>query len=303
MSIQEKTEAEQTEAVQTEAPATVSVPVNLARLSKVGQRPDFLDYLVQLWDRRSFILFDARARVQSGHDKNNLGTAWLVLTPLLSGLSYYLIFGVFLSTSKGIENFIGYLIIGVFTFQMSTRSILGGAKSLTSNKSMIRAFQFPRAALPLALNVRELISNIPVTIVMLLFVIFTAPAEEITWRWFLIIPAILLQFLFNLGIGMMLAPLIMKVPDLSMLLTFVVRFLMYASAVFFAEERFGKYPVMRTIMDFNPVFQVIKVIRDTVLYDTTPSWRAWAVLGLWALGSVAVGLFVFWRGEESYGRV
>ncbi len=221
----------------------------------------------------------------------------------MSGLSFYLIFGVLLGTSKGIENFVGYLIIGVFTFQMTTRSILGGAKSLTSNTSMIRAFQFPRAALPIALNVRELISNVPVTIVMLLFIIFTAPAEEITWRWLLIVPAILLQFLFNLGFGMLLAPLILKVPDFSMLLSFVVRFWMYASAVFFAETRFDKYPIMSTIMDFNPVFQVIKIIRDSVLYDTTPSWRSWAVLALWALGSVAAGLFVFWRGEESYGRV
>lgn len=293
---------EQSRAEETKTP-TVSVPVNLVRLSKVGQRPDFLDYLVQLWDRRSFIFFDARARVQSEHDKTHLGTAWLVLTPLLSGLSFYLIFGLLLGTSKGIDNFVGYLIIGVFTFQMTTRSVLGGAKSLTSNTSMIRAFQFPRAALPIALNVRELISNVPVTIVMLLFIIFTAPAEEITWRWLLIVPAILLQFLFNLGIGMLLAPLILKIPDLSMLISFVVRFWMYASAVFFAETRFDQYPIMRTMMDVNPVFQVIKIIRDSLLYDTTPTWRAWAVLGLWALGSVAAGLFVFWRGEESYGRV
>lgn len=297
MSIQEKTEAEQTKV------PTVSVPVNLVRLTKVGQRPDFLDYLVQLWDRRSFIFFDARSRVQSGNDKTHLGTAWLVLTPVLNGLSFYLIFGVLLGTGKGIDNFIGYVLIGTFTFQMSTRSILGGAKSLTSNTSMIRAFQFPRASLPIAVNVRELLSNIPVTIVMLLFVIFTAPAEEITWRWLLIVPAILLQFLFNLGIGMLLAPVLLKIPDLSHLLNFVVRFLMYVSAVFFAESRFGKYPVMRTIMDFNPIFQVIKIIRDSVLYDTTPAWRAWEVLALWALGSVAAGLFVFWRGEESYGRV
>lgn len=302
MSIKEQTQAEEIQTDEAKTP-TVSVPVNLVRLSKVGQRPDLLDYLVQLWDRRSFIFFDARARVQSGHDKTNLGTAWLVLTPVLNGLSFYLIFGVFLGTSKGIENFIGYLIIGVFTFQMSTRSILGGAKSLTSNTSMIRAFQFPRAALPIALNVREFLSNVPVTIVMLLFVIFTAPAEEITWRWLLIIPAILLQFLFNLGIGMLLAPMLLKIPDLSHLLSFVIRFLMYVSAVFFAEDRFGKYPVVRTIMDFNPIYQVIKVIRDSVLYNTTPSWRSWAVLSLWALGSVAAGLFIFWRGEESYGRV
>ena len=287
---------------ETKAP-TVSVPVNLVRLSKIGQRPDLLDYIVQLWDRRSFIMFDARARVQSGHDKTNLGIAWLVLTPVLTGLSFYLIFGLLLDTSKGIENFIGYLVIGVFTFQMTTRSIMGGAKSLTGNTSMIRAFQFPRAALPIAVNVRELLSNIPVTIVMLLFVIFTAPAEVISWRWLLTVPAILLQFLFNLGIGMLLAPLILRVPDFGMLLSFVMRLWMYASAVFFAEDRFDAYPVIRTIMDFNPVFLVIKIIRDSVLYDATPSWRTWAVLSVWALASVAAGLIVFWRREESYGRV
>ncbi|MDQ0820475.1 teichoic acid transport system permease protein [Arthrobacter sp. V4I6] len=297
MSIKEQTEVEQMKA------PTVSVPVNLVRLSKVGQRPDILDYLVQLWDRRSFIFFDARARVQSGNDQTKLGAAWLVLTPILTGLSFYLIFGVLLGTSRGIENFIGYLIIGVFTFQMTSRSVLNGAKSLTSNTSMIRAFQFPRAALPIALNVRELLSNIPVTIVMLLFVILTAPAEEITWRWLLIVPAILLQFLFNLGLGMLLAPAILKIPDLSKLLSFLMQFWMYGSAVFFAETRFDAYPVIRTILDYNPAFQVIKIIRDSVLYDTTPSWRAWAVVGVWALGSAAAGLVVFWRGEESYGRV
>ncbi|MET1086852.1 MAG: ABC transporter permease [Arthrobacter sp.] len=287
---------------QTKAPA-FSVPVNLARLTKVGQRPDFLDYLVQLWDRRSFIFFDARARVQSGNEKNLLGSAWLVLTPVLTGFSFYLIFGLLLNTSHGIENFVGYLIIGVFTFQMTTRSIVGGAKSLTSNTAMIRAFQFPRASLPIAVNVRELLSNVPVTIVMLLFVIFTAPAEEITWRWLLIIPAIILQFLFNLGIGMLLAPLVLRIPDAGMLLSFVMRLWMYASAVFFSEQRWDNYPVLKTIMDLNPVFLVIKIIRDSVLYASTPSWRSWTVLGLYALVSVVAGLVVFWRGEESYGRV
>lgn len=282
---------------------TLSVPVNLVRLAKVGQRPDFLDYLVQLWDRRSFIFFDARARVRSGNEKNFLGSAWLILTPVLTGISFYLIFGLLLNTSEGIENFIGYLIIGVFTFQMSTRSIVDGAKSLTSNTAMIRAFQFPRAALPVAGNVRELLSNVPVTIVMLLFVIFTAPAEEITWRWLLIVPAILLQFLFNLGTGMLWAPLILKIPDLGMLLSFVMRMWMYASAVFFSEHKWDDYPILRTIMDFNPVYLVIKIIRDSVLYAETPSWRSWAVLGLFAAVSVTAGLLVFWRGEETYGRV
>lgn len=281
----------------------VTVPVNLKRLTQVGQRPDFLDYLVQLWERRSFIFFDARARVHSGNDRNILGVAWLVLTPVLSGIMFYLIFGLLLSTSRGIDNFIGYLIIGVFTFQMSTRSIQGGAKSLTSNTSMIRAFKFPRASLPIAVNVRELLSNVPVTIVMLLFVIFTAPSEEITWRWLLLFPAIFLQFIFNMGVGMLLAPLILKIPDVGMLLSFFMRLWMYASAVFFSDERFGSIPVIRNIMDFNPLYLIIRAIRDSILYESTPSLRDWIVISLFAIVFLTAGLFVFWRGEESYGRV
>lgn len=286
---------------QEKAPA-VSVPVDLVHLSKVGQRPGLVDYLVQLWDRRSFIFFDARARVQSGNENNHLGSAWLVLTPMLSGLSYYLIFGLLLNTSNGIQNFIGYLIIGIFTFQMTTRSILSGGKALTGNSSMIRAFQFPRAALVIAVNLRELLASIPVTIVMLLLIIFTSPSEEITWRWLLVVPAALLQCLFNLGVGLMLARLVFKIPDTGMLLSFLMRLWLYASAVFFSEHRWDKFPVIRHIMDVNPVFVVIKIIRDSVLYATTPSWRSWAILTLWAIGSVAVGLVVFWRGEETYGR-
>lgn len=281
---------------------TVSVPVDLVHLSKVGQRPGLVDYLVQLWDRRSFIFFDARARVQSGNENNHLGSAWLILTPMLSGLSYYLIFGLLLNTSNGIQNFIGYLIIGIFTFQMSTRSILSGAKSLTGNSSMIRAFQFPRAALVIAVNLRELLASIPVTIVMLLLIIFTSPSEEITWRWLLVVPAALLQCLFNLGVGLILARLVFKIPDVGMLLSFLMRLWLYASAVFFSEHHWDKFPVIRNLMDVNPVFVVIKIIRDSVLYATTPSWRSWAILTLWAFGALAVGLVVFWKGEETYGR-
>ncbi|QYF89875.1 MULTISPECIES: ABC transporter permease [Arthrobacter] len=286
---------------QTKAPA-VSVPVDLVHLTRIGQRPGLADYLVQLWDRRSFILFDAQARVQGGNEKNFLGSAWLVLTPILTGLSFYLVFGLLLNTSKGIENFLGYLVIGVFTFQMTTRSILDGAKSLTGNTSMIRAFQFPRAALPIAINVREFLANIPVVLVMLLLIIFIAPAEEISWRWLLILPALGLQFLFNLGIGMLLARPLLKIPDVGMLLSFFMRLWMYTSAVFFAETKFDSVPIIKHIMDVNPLFLIIKIIRDSVLYAATPSWRSWAIVSLWALGSLIVGLIVFWRGEESYGR-
>ncbi|WP_396157325.1 ABC transporter permease [Arthrobacter sp.] len=281
---------------------SVTVAVNLSRLHRVGARPSFPDYLVQLWDRRQFILFDARARVQSANQGHRLGSLWLILTPILNGLTYYLIFGVLLGTSRGVENFVGYLVIGVFTFQLTARAVNEGARSLLANRKVIQAFSFPRASLPIAVNVRELLASVPSTIVMLLIIVVAPPVEEITWRWLLILPAIALQFLFNLGLGLLLAPLVLRVRDIANLLAFITRLWMYGSAVFYSLDRFSAYPRLVGILEANPLFCVIDIMRDVLLYNSTPAWESWSVLMLWALGTLALGFLTFWRKEESYGR-
>lgn len=281
----------------------VIVQVNLSKLHRLGARPAFADYLVQLWDRRQFITFDAQARVQSANDKDKLGSLWLILTPLMLGATFYLVFGVLLGTSRGIDNFIGFLVIGIFTFQVSARAVVQGARSLASNSAVIEAFKFPRATLPIAVNLRELLSSVPATIVMLLIVLATPPVEAISWRWLLIVPAILLQHLFNLGIGMLLAPLVLVVNDLANVLSFMTRLWMYGSAIFYTLERFSDRPVLVSILEANPLFCVIDIIRDSVLYNTTPSAQTWTILALWAFSAITAGFYLFWRQEESYGRV
>ena len=170
-------------AIDEEPVAVQPLSVDMRRLTRVGSRPNFLDYLVQLWDLRQFIFYDARARVQSGTRRDRLGSAWLLLNPVFNGLTYFLIFGLLLNTSKGIENFVGYLVVGIFMFQFSSGAITSGARSIRNNKSMVQAFNFPRAALPIGANVRELLSAVPLILAMLLIVVVLPPAEEITWLW------------------------------------------------------------------------------------------------------------------------
>lgn len=276
--------------------------VDMRRLTRVGSRPGFLDYLVRLWDFRQFIFYDARARVQSGTRRDRLGSAWLLLNPVFNGLTYYLIFGLLLQTSGGIENFLGYLVVGIFVFQFSAGAITAGARSIRSNKSVVQAFNFPRAALPIGANVRELLSAVPLILGMLLLVVVLPPAEEITWLWILLIPAILLQGIFNLGIGLILARIISRVHDVTHLIPFALRAWMYGSAIFYAYDHFVTHPQLLTAIKLNPLFNVIDIVRDCVLYARVPQWQSWAILAAWALGALAVGLVYFWKGEESYGR-
>lgn len=289
-------------AVMPEPAAIQPMSVDMRKLSRVGSRPGFLDYLVQLWEYRQFIFYDARARVQTGTRKDRLGSAWLLLNPVFNGLTYYVIFGLLLNTSGGIENFIGYLVVGIFMFQFSAGAITEGARSIRNGKSVVQAFNFPRAALPIGANIRELMSAVPLVLGMLLLIVVLPPSEPIGWHWVFIVPALLLQFLFNLGIGMILARIISIVHDVTHLLPFAIRAWMYGSAVFYSYERFVHEPTLLAIMKFNPLFNVIDIVRSCVLYDRLPAWESWATLGVVAMTALMVGFVFFWQGEETYGR-
>ncbi len=52
--------------------------------------------------------------------------------------------------------------------------------------------------------------------------------------WLLVIPALLLQFVFNTGLALVTARLGSKTPDLAQLMPFVMRTWMYASGVMFS---------------------------------------------------------------------
>ncbi|KPN18307.1 ABC transporter permease [Arthrobacter sp. Edens01] len=280
----------------------VPVRVDLRVLARVGAKPGLIDYLISLWNYRHFMVYDARARVQSGNKRDRLGSAWLLLDPLLNGIGYFLIFGLLLGASRGVENFIGFLILGVFLFQMSSRAVVSGARVIPSNRNVIQAFNFPRATLTVAVNIRELLANIPVIIMMLLMILVIAPAEEITWRWLLLGPAVGLQFIFNLGAGLLLAPLVAKINDVVHVVSFAMRFWMFASCVMFPIDRYNSVPVIKAIVEANPLYLVLDIVRSSVLYAQTPGWQSWAGLAAWALGTLMVGMLIFWKGEESYGR-
>lgn len=276
--------------------------VKMDGLRSVGRRPSLPAYLRQLWGRRHFIVADSQARVTNSTRQLLLGNGWLVLKPLLDAVVYLLIFGWLLQTNRGIENFIGYLVVGVFMFGFTARCLNSGASSVAGGRNLIRSFTFPRVSLPIATVLRETLNTFPGLITMMVLVLAIPPHAEVTWRWLLFPAVFILQILFNLGIAMIAARLVAKVKDISNLISFFTRFWLYGSAVFFSYDRFIDHPVILELMKINPMFQVLDISRDLLLYGETPEARSWLVLGAWTVGALLLGFLVFWRGEESYGR-
>ncbi|GAA1812831.1 ABC transporter permease [Nesterenkonia flava] len=282
-------------------------------LVRVGARPTLGQYLKQLWQFRHFLYYDSRSRVSSQNNFDSLGRVWMVVNPILLGLAFFVVFGLILESSRGIANFLGYLVIGIFMFRFFTSAITGAANSIAGNQNVVQSFNFPRAALPLSAAVRELFASVPVFVVMALLAYFLGgyqitPDEsnaydvELTWHWLLFFPAVALALMTMAGVGLLLARLVNSWNDTKHLITFGTRVLLYTSCVFFSIERYERVPWMKTIVEHNPLFCVLDIVRHAWLYDGFADPHRWVVLSVWAVASLVIGFIVFWLGEESYGK-
>lgn len=277
------------------------VPVDCGGLRPVVHRPPLDEYLHLLWRRRHFVWADARARTLSESRRFLLGQAWLVLRPVLDAAVYMVIFGLVMRTSRGVENFLGYLVVGVFLFRFTSGAVNAGSKSITNGRALVRSFSFPRVALPVAEVARQVLRFVPTLAAMLVLILFVGSGARLSWRWLLLPLVLALQVVLVTGLVLLTARLVAKVPDLSQVISLLTRFWMYGSGVMFSFERFIDHPTVLAVVEANPMFQVLDIARDCLLYAQTPSLAAWGILTAWSVVALTGGLVFFWRGEESYG--
>ncbi|MEV4287925.1 ABC transporter permease [Nonomuraea bangladeshensis] len=268
-------------------------------------RPRFPAYLRQLWERRHFILTYATSRNVSKYSGSALGQLWQVLTPLLNAAIYYVMFGLILGGSKNIPNYPAFLLTGMFVFTYTQRTVTAGAKSISGNLSLIRALHFPRASLPLAYTIQEL-QQLAVSMGVLLVIVLLT-GEPISWFWLMVPVVLLLQTMFNIGAGLIMARLGASLRDLGQLLPFIMRTWLYASGVFFAihDKVVGSAGLpewVATAMYLNPAASFIEFMRDLLLTRHTPPSMVWLSCLCWAVVTLVGGFWYFWRAEDRYGR-
>ncbi|MFE1176038.1 ABC transporter permease [Streptomyces sp. NPDC058773] len=276
-------------------------------LTVSGARPTLPAYVRRLWQRRSFIASFAGAKLTAQYSQAKLGQLWQVVTPLLNALVYYLIFGLLIGTNRHVEDYIPFLVTGVFIFTFTQSSVLAGTRAISGNLGLVRALHFPRACLPVSfclMQLQQLLMSMGVLVAILL-----ASGQTPGWSWLLVLPALTLQFVFNTGLAMVMARLGSRTPDLAQLMPFILRTWMYASGVMYSMSAVtaGKHvpAVVQFLLDINPAALYIDLMRfaliDSFVSKQLPP-HVWAFAAGWALVTGVVGFVYFWKAEERYGR-
>jgi len=260
--------------------------------------------LTEVRSRRRLILYLARADLKKKGTDTLFGNIWWVLDPLLQMAVYVvLVTLVFQRTTPAYPLFI---FSAILPWKWFTTSINDGISSVSGQDKLIKQIQFPKIVLPLSAILSAVVQFafgiIPLTGML---VLMYPDRIHITLLFIPIIAAV--QFVFIIGMGLIVSALNVFFRDVGNLARHLLRLWFYLSPGLWGQPEFAslsdKHPTIFHLMQLNPFFWFFDSYRNAIYYGSGPDW---VNLGIVLAGScvlVVVGTMFFKRLEPAFAKV
>ena len=262
----------------------------------------WLDWrLRQLWRYRDLTMLFVWRDFTSAYKQTILGPAWHVVQPLLTTLTYTLIFGMVARLpTNGVPPFLFYL-SGIVFWNYFANTLTATSNTFVGNASLLGKVYFHRLTIPLSIAISNLISlviQLGIFAAVLAYYRLTGTQLEFS-AWLGVAPVLLLILAgYAMAGGIIVSALTTRYRDLSKLVTFGVQLLMFATPVLYPLSLVP--PQYRWAALLNPLTPLIEGFRlgvfGTGMVD--PSLLAVSALAMVAL--VAVGIMLFTHIERDF---
>ena len=227
------------------------------------------------------------------YKRSILGVLWSFFNPLLMMLIQYIVFSNLFRFD--IDNYVVYLLCGIVVFNYfsdATNQCLG---SIIGNTSLITKVYLPKYIFPLS-KVLSCAINFCVSLIPL-FIIAFATGIRPSFAWFLIPLDILFLLIFLIGMGLILAVLMVFFKDIQFLWGVVMTAWMYATPIFYPANII---PVQfKFIQEFNPIFHVINFLRLIIIDGVVPGPSTFYACIISSVAVLIIGWIFYNRTRKS----
>lgn len=227
-----------------------------------------------------------------------LGYFWSVLDPLLMAGVYWFVFDVIFTRNVGQEPYILFLVLGLLPWYWASGVISDAARALTRDARLVRSSNLSREIWVLRVvgsKGIEFLLSLPVALLFVL--IFRREPSAYLLAWPL---AILLQTVFLVGVGLILAPLTVLFNDIERLIRVLTRIMFYLSPVIYGVQDVYVDVVpewLQRIYVLNPLSGIFDLYRAAFFPTFFAGWHEVAVAAAVSFAFLAVGMAVFSRLE------
>ena len=227
-----------------------------------------------VWAYRGFVLGSVKREFQSKYRKSLLGAAWTVLNPLAMIVVYTVIFSQVMSARlPGIDSAFAYsiyLCAGVITWGLFAEITGRGQNVFLENANLLKKLSFPRICLPIIVVLGALVNF---AIIFSLFTGFLVLSGNFPgWVFLAIIPVLVVQIVFSIGLGIILGVLNVFFRDVGQFFGIFLQFWFWLTPIVYPLDIV--HGQIRDLLAWNPMFPLITAYQGILVNGIAPHWHS-----------------------------
>lgn len=225
-----------------------------------------------VWHYRGFVLGSVKREFQTRYRNSLLGAAWTVLNPLSMIIVYTVIFSQLMRARlPGVENNLAYsiyLCAGVLAWGFFSEVINRSQSVFLENANLIKKLSFPRICLPLIVVIN---AGINFSIILSIFLGFLLITQNFPgWALLAVIPILLIQIAFSVGLGIILGVLNVFFRDVGQFMGILLQFWFWFTPIVYPLAVLPES--VRPLIDANPMAPLIAAYQGVFVYGQWPDW-------------------------------
>lgn len=265
-----------------------------------GQSSLFDLRLGELWNYRDLLVLFVRRDFVTVYKQTILGPLWFFIQPLLTTITFTIIFGNIAQLSTDGAPKVVFYMAGITLWNYFSSCLTSVSSVFNTNASIFGKVYFPRLIMPLTVIISNLMKFAVQFLLFIAFVVYFSMRHQITPNtWILFTPfIILLMALISMGIGLILSALTTKYKDLNQLIGFGIQLFMYATPVIYPSSSVPQNYAW--IVDLNPLVGLFDFIRYAYLGVGSFSLQTLAYPTLFSIGILFIGVLIFNKTQKTF---
>ena len=224
-----------------------------------------------------------------------LGYFWSILDPLvMSGIYFFIFVVVFKRDDIGESPYIVFLLSGLLPWMWFNGAVSDSTRAFLRGAKLIRSTKIPRTIWVSSLVLSkgtEFIASLPV---LAIFAIFSSAVLH--WEAVYFVIGIAIQAVLTIGVGLIVAPMVVFFRDLERAIKLALRFLFYASPIIYGVTDLPSE--LHVLAAFNPLSGIFSLYRGAFFPQQLDLFTI-LVSAAMSLVILGIGLYVFKRSERA----
>jgi ABC-2 type transport system permease protein len=257
------------------------------------------DRYLRVWERRPVLGTLVQRDLRVRYARSWLGYLWTIIDPLAMALIYFVVFAViFKRPDAGHHPYFLFLLIGLLVWQWFNASVNETSRALLAESKLVRSTNLPRELWVIRVVIAkgiEFMLSLPVLVVFVAIYIVRGDTH-LNWRLIFFPVGLAVQFVLQIGIGLLLAPATVLADDTIRVVRIVLRMLFYATPIIYTLNMAPGW--LQRLLWFNPLSGIMELYRAGFFHDPTPKAPVIASVFV-SVGFVVWGAIAFTRMERA----